>query len=152
LETLSSGRLEVIMSSAVSVDSPAPSRALHYGLWTAQILLALLFLGAGLVKSTQPLDVLAQSMPWVGYSPGALVRFVGISEILGAIGLVAPAATRVLPWLTPLAAAGIVTIMALAIPMHATHGELGGIPVNLAIGAMAAFVTWGRVRGAPIGR
>jgi putative oxidoreductase len=40
--------------------------------------------------------------------------------------------------------------MALAIPMHATHGEFGGIPVNLAIGAMAAFVTWGRVRGAPI--
>lgn len=138
------------MSSTVSVAAPAPSRALHYGLWTLQIVLALMFLGAGIMKSTQPIDVLAQNMPWVGYSPAALVRFVGISELLGAVGLVVPAATRLLPWLTPLAAAGFVTIMALAIPMHAVHGELGGIPVNLVLGALAAFVAVGRVRLAPI--
>ncbi len=126
------------------------SRVLHYGLWVVQILLALMFLAAGVVKSTQPIADLAASMPWAGYSPPALVRFVGVSELLGGLGLVLPAATRIAPILTPLAALGLLVIMALAIPMHAMHGEAAGTPVNLVLGALAAFVAWGRAIKAPV--
>lgn len=140
------------MSTAVHAPTAAvaPSRALHVALWAAQVLLAVLFLAAGAFKATQPIDELAKAMPWVGYSPAALVRFVGVAEVLGAVGLVVPAATRVLPVLTPAAAAGLATIMALAVGMHGTHGEWGGVPVNLVLGGLAAFVAWGRWGRAPI--
>ncbi len=119
-------------------------------LWGVQLLLAVLFFGAGMFKTFTPIDELAAAMPWVGYSPAAVVRFVGISEILGGLGLVLPAATRLLPFLTPLAAAGLVVVMALAAVMHGTHGELEGIPVNVVLGGLALFVAVGR--SVPAGR
>jgi putative oxidoreductase len=141
------------MSTAASNLAPvtaAPRGGLHIALWVVQGLLALAFFMAGAFKATSPLDELvANGMSWVSYSPGWLVRFVGVAEVLGAIGLVLPAATRILPWLTGLAGAGLATIMALAIPMHLTHGE-GGLPVNLVLGGLAAFVAWGRLAGRPI--
>lgn len=119
-------------------------------LWGVQLLLALMFFGAGVFKTLTPIDELAATMPWVGYSPAWIVRLVGISEVLGGIGLVLPAATRLLPFLTPLAAAGLVTIMVLAAGMHGTHGELEGIPVNVVLGGLALFVAVGR--SVPAGR
>lgn len=128
----------------------APSRGLHIGLWVAQIALALMFGMAGVMKSTQPIEVLAQQLVWPGAVPAAMVRLIGISELLGAIGLVLPAATRIQPRLTPLAAAGLVTVMVLAAVFHLTRGELAGIGVNAVLGAIAAFIAWGRLRKAPI--
>jgi putative oxidoreductase len=130
--------------------SNKPSTALHIGLWVVQVLLALMFLMAGVMKSTQPPEALiANGMSFVGYSPLALVRFIGVSEFLGGVGLILPSALRILPWLTPAAAGGLVVIMALAGGMHVVNGE-PGLPVNVVIGALAAFVVWGRLAGAPI--
>ena len=76
---------------------------MHIVLWLVQILLACAFGMAGFMKSTQPVDVLAQNgIQWATQVPVALVRFIGISELLGAIGLILPAATRIKPVLTPL--------------------------------------------------
>src|SRR5688572_12928733 len=86
------------------------SRRLHYGLWIAQVLLAVVFAGAGFMKLTiSPAD-LAKAMPAGAALPMALVRFIGIAEVLGAIGLILPSATRVLPVLTPVAAGGLALI------------------------------------------
>lgn len=128
----------------------APSRALHLSLWGVQVLLALLFFAAGAFKATQPIDELAKNMAWVTYSPAAMVRFVGIVEVLGAIGLIVPAATRLKPALTPLAALGLATVMLFAVAMHGTQGEGEAVPVNLVLGALAGFVAWGRWVKAPI--
>lgn len=125
-------------------------RGLRVALWTAQGLLAVLFGMAGFMKATAPLAVLAAKMPWTTAAPAALVRFIGTAEILGALGLLLPSLTRIRPALTPVAAAGLATIMTLAIAFHLTRGETGVIGFNLALGALAVFVAWGRSRRARI--
>jgi len=137
---------------AVNVSAPGarPGRVLNFGLWTVQVVLAVMFGMAGVMKTTQPIAELAQKMIWPGAIPAGLVRFIGTAEFLGALGLVLPAATKIKPILTPLAAAGLVVIMALASVFHLTRGELFALPINFALGAAAAFVAWGRFRKTPI--
>lgn len=136
-------------ASAVTV-SPAPSRGLHIGLWVAQVLLALPFLMAGLAKATTPVEELLPQMPWIASSGEALLRFIGVSELLGALGLILPAATRIKPFLTPLAAIGLAVIMVLAMGLHAVRGEFAAIGFNAILGGIAAFIAWGRLKKAPI--
>jgi putative oxidoreductase len=140
------------MATAVSSSSSslAPSKATHFALWVVQILLALFFGMVGAMKLTQPIDVLAANMRWPGDVPALLVRFIGLCELLAAIGLLLPAATRIKPALTPLAALGLVTVMALAVLFHCVRGEFGALPVLIVLGGLAAFVAWGRIRKAPI--
>jgi hypothetical protein len=78
-----------------------------YALWTVQGLLALVFLLAGGMKLVLPLQVLTAQLAL----PGLFVRFIGVAEVLGAIGLVLPGLLRLRPGLTPLAGAGLVIIM-----------------------------------------
>lgn len=113
-------------------------------LWILQWVLAVAFAVAGVLKSTQPAEKLAPQMPWVTDYRPATVRFIGIVEFLGALGLVLPALTGIAPILTPLAATGIVVIMVLAIVVHARRKEFPGIAVNVVLLALAAIVAWGR--------
>lgn len=113
----------------------------HYALWAAQLLLAALFGMVGALKLATP----AAEMPV------ALTRFIGLSEFLGALGMVLPAGLRTLPWLTPAAGAGLLTIMLLAMSVHIAQGDgVGPVIVNLALGGLAAFVLYGRWKLAPI--
>ena len=81
-------------------------------LWIIQILLALMFLFAGGTKLVLPLDVLkSMGSPNQVVLPGLLLRFIGVCEVLGALGLVLPGLLRIRPGLTPLAAAGLLIIM-----------------------------------------
>ena len=126
---------------------------LRVALWVVQVLLAAMFLMAGAMKSTSPIDELVGMGMWYAdVGGGALIRFIGISEVLGAVGLVLPAALRVLPWLTPLAAALLAVVMVLAMATHASAGEWSALPVNAVLGGLAAFVAWGRTVKAPIAR
>lgn len=118
-------------------------------LWAAQMVLAAMFGLAGAMKTFTPMDKLAQMLPWVASVP-ALARFIGIAELAGAIGLVAPAATRIAPMLTPMAALGLLVVMVLAAGFHVLRGELHAVPVNVVLGSLAAFVAWGRLRKLPI--
>jgi putative oxidoreductase len=136
-------------ASALPADS-RPRGGLHYALWAVQVLLALAFGMAGVMKSTAPIAELAHKLVWPGVVPAALVRFIGLSELAGALGLVLPSATRIKPALTPLAAAGLVIVMVLASLFHLSRGEMGALPINATLGALAAFVAWGRTRKAPI--
>jgi hypothetical protein len=115
-----------------------------------QVLLAAAFGMAGVMKTTVPITELAHKMVWPGVVPAALVRFIGVSELAAALGLVLPAATRVRPMLTPIAAGGLVLVMALAAAFHLSRGEAQMLPFNLVLGALAAFVAWGRMKKAPI--
>jgi len=127
------------------------TKPLNIALWGAQALLALGFGMAGFMKTTAPIDVLAANMVWPGAVPEALVRFIGTVELAGAIGLILPAVTRIKPFLTPLAATGLVLVMALAVPFHLFRGEAFPLAMNVPLGALAAFVAWGRLKKAPIG-
>jgi uncharacterized membrane protein YphA (DoxX/SURF4 family) len=117
---------------------------MNVALWTVQIVLGLMFAMAGVMKSTQPKDKLEARMPWVKAVSLPTLRFIGVSELLGGIGLIAPWASHIAPVLTPLAAAGLALIMVLAVGLHAKRGEYGAIVANVALGGLAAFVAWGR--------
>jgi uncharacterized membrane protein YphA (DoxX/SURF4 family) len=140
------------MTSTTPAADPAAqrSRGLHVALWIVQVLLALVFLMAGVTHAVMPVAQAAASSPWMADVPLWFARFVGIAELAGALGLVLPAATRRSPWLTPLAAVGLVLVMALAIPFHIMRGEANVIGVNIVVAALAAFVAWGRGRRVPI--
>jgi uncharacterized membrane protein YphA (DoxX/SURF4 family) len=123
----------------------------NIGLWVAQLLLAVLFGWAGYTKLFTPIADLAPMMAWAPEFPEWLVRFIGAAEIAGALGMILPAATRILPFLTPLAALGFAVIQVLAIGLHFTRGETAmTLPLNLAILALSLLVLWGRGRKAPI--
>jgi uncharacterized membrane protein YphA (DoxX/SURF4 family) len=113
-------------------------------LWVLQWFLAAAFVIAGVLKSTQPKEKLAPNLPWVEDYRPATIRFIGIVEFLGGLGLVLPALTGIAPILTPLAATGIAVIMVLAIVVHARRKEPAGIATNVVLLALAAFVAWGR--------
>jgi hypothetical protein len=131
--------------TAATVPHPVQrSRALHVTLWVVQVLLAAFFLMAGVNHGLKPIAEAAQSSPWITGIPTWLARFIGFAELAGAVGVVLPAATRVKPWLTPLAAAGLGLIMALAVPFHVMRGEASVVAFNIVPALLAAFVAWGR--------
>ncbi len=138
------------MSSSLATATVSGSTALHLTLWIAQVLLAVAFGMAGAMKSTLPMsDMVGLDGGPVGL-PEALVRFIGASELAGAVGLVLPAATRIRPLLTPLAAIGLGVVMVLASLFHISRGEWFALPITFGLGGLAAFVAWGRLRRVPI--
>jgi putative oxidoreductase len=119
-------------------------------LWIVQGLLALAFLLAGLMKSFLPVEGLKKNMAWVGSVPAGLVRFIGIVEILGALGLILPKLTHILPQLTIAAAIGLVLVMVSAAVFHATRKEYRTIGANIVLGLVAAFIVVGYLAWVPV--
>lgn len=109
-------------------------------LWTIQVLLALVFLFAGSMKLILPIEMLTTQMPL----PGLFVRFIGVAEVAGALGLILPGLTRIQRGLTPLAACGLVIIMIGATVVTLAIG--GGVSalIPLVVGLLAAGVAYGR--------
>ena len=124
------------------------SRTLSIGLWTLQVLLAVLFLMTGSMKAFMPADVLAAQTPL----PIAVVRFIGLCELAGALGLLLPGLLRIAPGLTPLAAAGLVVLMVCATIL--TPILIAPDPVMMllptTVGVLAAAVGYARLRLAPL--
>lgn len=116
---------------------------MNIALWVLQVLTAIVFGGHGFLLVSRPQRTAAQ-VPWVAALPTPLVRVLGIVEILGAAGVVLPAATGVLPSLTVAAAGGLVAMMLLAILFHVTRREWPNIGLNLILGALAFSVAYGR--------
>ena len=119
-----------------------------YALWIVQGLLAALFLFAGGAKLVLPLDQMAGPVAL----PGWFLRFLGVAEVLGALGLILPGLLRIRPGLTPLAAVGLVIIMIGAIAVTLLGGDLVPAMISLVVGGLAAFVAYGRWRLAPLRR
>ena len=118
---------------------------MNIALWIVQILLALLFLFAGGTKLLLPISTLtAMGPPNQVVLPGLLLRFIGVCEVLGALGLVLPGLLRIRPKLTPLAAAGLLIIMIGAtITTIMGPGVAAAVP-PLVVGLLCAFVAYGR--------
>jgi uncharacterized membrane protein len=119
-------------------------------IWVLQVLAGLAFLGAGILKSTQPIDRLAKQMGWVTRFPAAFVRFIGVAELLGGIGLILPAALKVLPWLTPVAAIALAIIMVGAVNDHIQHKEFNTIVPSIVLLILVVAIALGRFALVPI--
>lgn len=125
------------------------SKGLHIALWVVQGFLAFAFGMAGFMKISMPISELAANgMGFVNHYSEAMVRFIGITEALGALGLILPSAFRFKTFLTPLAAVGFALIMLLAAKEHLTQEE--PIVTNLILFVLAVFVAWGRFKKVPI--
>jgi len=109
-------------------------------LWTAQIVLAALFLFAGITKLLMP----AAALEAQAHLPAAFLKFIGVCETLGAIGLIVPSLTRIRVELTPIAAAGLVIIMTGATVITIAQGPMAGAIVPALVGTIAAYVARGR--------
>jgi hypothetical protein len=109
-------------------------------LWTIQVLLALLFLFAGGMKLVMPMDEMAGQMPF----PIWFLQFIGVAEVLGALGLVLPGLLRIRVELTPLAAAGLVLIMVGATTLMLGSGDLASALVPFVVGLLSASVAYSR--------
>ena len=132
------------------MNTQKTSKTLNILLWITQLLLAIIFIMGGGGVILQPIATLAPKMSFVNYYPEAVVRFIGIAEVLGAIGLILPSLLRIKPKLTSLAALGLAVVMMLAAIYHLTHGEADAIFVPIIFGAIAVFIAWGRFKKAPI--
>lgn len=119
---------------------------MNIALWVVAGLLALVFLGAGLAKVSQPKEKLEQNpnLAWTQDFSAGMIKTIGALEVAGALGLVLPQATGIAPVLTPLAAVGLVLVMIGAAITHARRKESQAIVFNLILGALAAFVAVGR--------
>ena len=116
---------------------------MNLGLWIMQGLLGL-FIVAGIMKILQPVDKLSVSMAWVKRYSVGMVRFIGITELLGGIGVIVPWATGIMPILTPIAAAGLGIIQAAAAFDHLKNNESKLIPINIVFLLLAVAVAYGR--------
>lgn len=131
------------------MENQKESKGLNIVVWVLQVLLAISFGMAGVMKISMPISELAEGgMSFVNSFSLEMVRFIGISEILGALGLIIPAAIRVKPFLSALAAIGIATIMVLATAYHLSSGE--PFVTTIVLFVMAAFVAWARIKKVPI--
>ncbi len=123
---------------------------MNIALWVVQALLAIMFILAGFPKTFQPLDMVAKRLAWVKDFPPAFTRFIGVSELLGAIGLILPALTHILPWLTGVAAIGLAIVMVGAVIFHIMRKEYSQIGFSIAILVLSIFVVYGRFVIVPI--
>lgn len=111
-------------------------------LWVVQVLLAFVFLVAGGIKLILPIEMMTKQIAL----PGPFLRFVGVAEMLGALGLILPGLVRVLPRLTSLAAAGLVIVMIGAVVLTLQTGSIPQALFPLFTGLLCGYVAWGRFR------
>lgn len=116
---------------------------MNIALWIVQGFLGM-FIIAGIMKATQPKEKLALRMPWVNDFSASQVKLIGVSQILGGIGVIVPWATGIAPFLTVLAALGLALVMVFAAIYHLRKGEYKEIGVNAFFFALAIFVAVGR--------
>ena len=117
-------------------------------LWVLQVLLAVAFLAHGWLFLAPPAAIAEQMNASL---PRWFQLFLGVAEVLAAVGLTLPPLTRIMPWLVTWAAAGIMIVTAAATVFHLVRGEISSAATTLVLLAMATFLAYMRYRVLPIG-
>ncbi len=117
---------------------------MNAALWAVQVILAIMFMMAGAMKLMKTKEELAEKMGWVDDFSQSTIRLIGAAEVMGAVGLVLPALTGIVPILTPLAASGLAVITMGAMVVHLRRREYPMALMGMMLAAMSVFVAWGR--------
>jgi hypothetical protein len=125
-----------LAAPAVRPNAAVQSRRANVTIWVVQSVLAALFLFAGGFKLLTPVAALAAQ----SHMSGDFMKFIGVAETLGALGLVLPGITRIRVELTPLAAAGLTIIMLGAVAVSVIQGPAAGAIVPFIVGSLCVFV------------
>jgi uncharacterized membrane protein YphA (DoxX/SURF4 family) len=113
-------------------------------IWVIQWVLALAFIAAGLMKAVRPIDKLAERMEWVRTSKPATVRFIGVAEVMGGLGLVLPMLTGIAVVLTPVAAVALALVMLLAAITHFRSNDAKGAAPSIVLMVLTLIVAIAR--------
>jgi hypothetical protein len=116
-------------------------------LWAVQVLLAVAFFAHGWLFLAPPPEIAVQMNASL---PRWFQLFLGVAEVLAAVGLTLPGVTRVLPWLVTWAAGGIMIVTVSATAFHLVRGEMSSAAITTVLLAMATFVAYARRRVRPI--
>jgi uncharacterized membrane protein YphA (DoxX/SURF4 family) len=135
----SSGASSLSVSAATT---RVATKRINAALWTVQVLLACLFLFAGGAKLVLPIAEMTKQFPL----PGLFLRFLGVVELAGAAGLILPSLLRIRPYLTPLAAGGLVIIMSGATAISMAGGTVAPAIPPFVVGCLAGLVLYARTR------
>jgi hypothetical protein len=119
---------------------------MNRALWIVQVLLAAIFVVAGGMKLILPIEEMTKDMAM----PGAFLRFIGVAEVLGGLGLILPGLLHIRPGLTPLAAVGLVMIMIGAVVVTVMSMGVATALLPLVVGCLAAFIAYSRWRRIPL--
>jgi uncharacterized membrane protein YphA (DoxX/SURF4 family) len=138
------------MTTTADSSGPAAGAPLRIGLWTAQIIVFVLFTLFGSMKLLMPVDKLAEMWIWPCQVHSWFLHLTGILDVVGGIGVLLPAVTRIQPRLAVLAALGCSLLQIAAIIFHLSRGEAAVVPLNIVLLALSVFILWGRGRPAPI--
>ena len=120
---------------------------MHVTLWMLQVVLALVFLAHGLMFLAPPPDI---AVLMNASLPRWFQVFLGVAEVLAAVGLTLPGVTRIAPWLVPAAAAGVMVVLVSATVLHVVRAEYSSAVITLVLLVLATVVAWGRWRWRPI--
>ena len=115
--------------------------------WVLQALLAVAFLAHGWLFLSPPPEIAVQMNASL---PRWFQLFLGVAEVLAAVGLTLPGLTRILPWLVMWAAGGIMIVMVSATAFHLVRGEMSSAAITLVLLVMATVVAYMRHRVVPI--
>ena len=116
-------------------------------IWIASGLLAALYLFAGVQKTVLSQEKVLKNFPYTETTGMRVTRITGVLEILGAIGLILPALTGIVPILSAFAAVGLALVQVGAIAIHIRRGEFKGLPMNVVLLLIAVFIAVGRFLG-----
>ena len=140
-------RATLINKAATRPTMRMGARVLNIALWVLQVLMAILFFWHGQFSVFPPADMVAMINANIGEG---LRVFIGVAEILAAIGLILPGLTRILPWLTALAAAGLMIVMSSATVFHVYRGETASAISAAVIFVLVSVIAYTRWKVAPI--
>ena len=140
-------RATLINEAATRPTMRLGARVANIALWVLQVLMAILFFWHGQFSVFPPADMVAMINENIGEG---LRVFIGVAEILAAIGLILPGLTRILPWLTALAAAGLMIVMSSASVFHLVRGETASAISALVIFLLVSVIAYTRWKVAPI--
>jgi uncharacterized membrane protein YphA (DoxX/SURF4 family) len=133
-------------SATGEIVASGRAKRINVAIWTVQVLLACLFLFAGCAKLVMPITEMTKQFPL----PGLFLRFLGVAEIAGALGLIFPSLLHIRPQLTPIAAGCLVIIMSGATAITMAGGKIAPALMPFAIGVLAGIVAYTRTRVVPI--
>ena len=119
-------------------------QVLNIFLWATQAIIFASFCLGGVMKLFMPVDRIAKLFSWTGQVSKLFLKFIGVVDLAGGIGILLPELTNIAPQLTPLAAVGCTVLQVLAIGFHTRRGEFKETPVNFVFLALCGFVMWGR--------
>ena len=119
-------------------------RVLNTCLWATQIVLFASFVSGGVMKLSMPVARLSKMFAWTGQVSKPFLRFIGLVDLTGGLGILLPTLTQILPKLVRPAALGCTVLQVLAIGFHVRRKEISETPFNWFLLVLCVFVLWGR--------